>query len=68
MDDITWRDVLTGSLAILGAPLPRWMTPGALTVTHSELGDGTFSFTLDVSHRLFGVLIHQYAVFREIPS
>jgi hypothetical protein len=27
MDDITWRDVLTGSLAILGAPLPRWMTP-----------------------------------------
>jgi hypothetical protein len=50
------------------ARLPGWMTPGALTVTHSERGDGTFSFTLDVSHRLFGVLIHQYAVFREIPS
>jgi hypothetical protein len=48
--------------------LPTWVTPGNLTVRHSERGDGNFSFTLDVAHRLFGTLIHQHAVFREIPS
>jgi len=55
-------------IQVLGmrVPLPRWMTPGALTVTHAERGDGCFSFTLEVSHPAFGVLIHQSAVFREI--
>jgi len=48
--------------------LPRWVTPGALSVTHAELGNGTFGFTLDVSHPTFGVLIHQDAVFREVRS
>jgi hypothetical protein len=48
--------------------LPMWMTPGDLSVTHTELGDGTFSFTLDLSHPAFGWLIHQYAIFREIHS
>jgi hypothetical protein len=48
--------------------LPKWMTPGDLSVTHTELGDGTFSFTLDLSHAAFGGLIHQYAIFREIHS
>jgi hypothetical protein len=48
--------------------LPMWMTPGDLSVTHTELGDGTFSFTLDLSSPAFGGLIHQYAVFREIHS
>ena len=45
--------------------LPRWLTPGALAVTHTELGDGKFSFTLEVVHPRFGMLIHQGAVFRE---
>jgi len=46
--------------------LPNAMTPGALSVTHKELGDGRFSFTLDVIHPRLGLLIHQHAVFREI--
>ena len=45
--------------------LPRWLAPGALTVTHGELGDGWFSFTLDLVHPRFGALIRQTAVFRE---
>jgi hypothetical protein len=48
--------------------LPMWMTPGDLSVTHTELGDGTFRFTLDLSHPAFGELIHQRAIFREIHS
>jgi hypothetical protein len=46
--------------------LPGVLTPGNLSVTHSECGDGRFSFTLDVAHPHFGLLIHQRAVFREI--
>ncbi len=46
-------------------PLPRWLAPGALTVTHGELADGWFSFTLDLTHPRFGALIRQAAVFRE---
>jgi uncharacterized protein DUF4166 len=46
-------------------PLPRWLTPGAITVTHGELADGWFSFTLDLVHPRFGALIRQAAVFRE---
>jgi hypothetical protein len=46
--------------------LPAALTPGALCVTHAELGDGRFSFTLDVAHPRLGLLIHQRAVFREI--
>jgi hypothetical protein len=45
--------------------LPRWLTPGALTVTHGELPDGWFSFTLDLVHPRLGALIRQVAVFRE---
>jgi Domain of unknown function (DUF4166) len=46
--------------------LPDELTPGALSVTHAELGDGRFSFTLEVAHPRLGLLIHQRAVFREI--
>jgi hypothetical protein len=46
--------------------LPGALTPGRLTVTHTECGDGRFSFTLDVMHPHFGLLIHQRALFREI--
>src|SRR5947209_667257 len=33
--------------------LPRMLTPGSLSVTHAECGDGRFSFTLDVTHPRF---------------
>jgi len=48
--------------------LPDELTPGALSVTHAELGDGRFAFTLDVAHPRLGLLIHQQAVFREIET
>src|SRR5437762_486878 len=48
--------------------LPEWLTPGAMTVTHVDLGSGEFRFTLDVVHPRFGTLIRQSAVFREVLS
>jgi len=46
--------------------LPHWITPGALSVLHAELGDGRFSFTLQLVHPRFGLLIRQMAAFREV--
>ncbi len=45
--------------------LPWWLTPGAITVTHRETGAGTFVFTLDVEHRIFGSAIFQEAAFQD---
>jgi len=52
----------------LRLPLPEWLAPGDLTVTHSDLGGGEFRFTLDLIHPRFGRLIHQSAKFREAAS
>jgi len=49
-------------------PLPGWLTPGALTVTHADLGGDQFRFTLEIIHPRFGRLIRQSAVFREATS
>jgi hypothetical protein len=46
--------------------IPRWLTPGALTVSHTELGEGRFQFGLDIIHPWLGQLMHQTAVFREV--
>jgi hypothetical protein len=48
--------------------LPRWLSPGAMTVTHVERGDGRFEFNLEIIHPRLGLLIHQMAVFRESAS
>jgi hypothetical protein len=45
--------------------LPRWLTPGRIIVTHTELGGGQFAFRLDVVHPWFGPIIGQIARFRE---
>jgi hypothetical protein len=45
--------------------LPRWCEPGRLTITHADLGEGRFTFTLDLTHLRFGRLMRQHAVFRE---
>jgi hypothetical protein len=37
-------------------------------VTHAELPDGKFSFTLQVVHPRFGLLIRQMAMFHEVAS
>ena len=46
-------------------PIPHWLTPGAMTIAHRETGNGSFTFTLDVVHPLFGKIIHQVAAFKE---
>ena len=46
--------------------LPARLAPGTLYVTHAELPDGKFSFTLQMFHPRFGLLIRQMAVFKEI--
>jgi Domain of unknown function (DUF4166) len=45
--------------------LPALLTPGVLTVSHSDLANGAFEFTLEIIHPRFGTLIHQSAIFRE---
>lgn len=55
-------------LGAIGFHLPSCLTPGALTVTHAELGQGRFGFTLDVIHPWFGRIVHQHAVFREVVT
>jgi hypothetical protein len=45
--------------------LPRWASPGDLSVTHVELGDGRFLFRLDITHPRLGRLICQTAAFQE---
>jgi hypothetical protein len=52
-------------LGRLRLSLPQWLTPGDLTVTHRDLGEGRFRFTLELVHPRFGRLIRQSAVFRE---
>jgi hypothetical protein len=45
--------------------LPRWLWPGHCNIRHrTETGD-RFSFTLDLSHPLFGHLIRQVAFFED---
>jgi hypothetical protein len=52
-------------VGILKFTLPAFLTPGALTVTHTDRGGGEFQFTLEIIHPRFGMLVRQSAVFRE---
>ena len=45
--------------------LPRLLSPGALVIGHHDQGNGQFRFSLDLTHRLFGELIYQDAIFRD---
>ena len=55
-------------LGALRLPLPAWFAPGDMTVTHSDLGCGTFRFTLEIIHPRFGMLLRQSGVFGEAAS
>jgi len=55
-------------LGPLRVGLPERFTPGALTVSHTDLGGGAFRFALKVIHPRYGALIRQSAVFREAAS
>jgi hypothetical protein len=46
--------------------LPAWLTPGTLYVTHADLPDGKFSFTLQIFHPRLGLILRQMAIFREV--
>jgi len=44
-------------------PLPDWLTPGALHVTHSDEGGDRFRFRISVNHPLLGETFYQDGVF-----
>ena len=46
-------------------PLPVWASPGALSVSHAEMDDGRFRFSLEIAHSLLGLLVRQTAAFQE---
>jgi Domain of unknown function (DUF4166) len=48
--------------------LPRWLSPGDLTVTHRAIDAGTFEFILHVEHPVFGTLVHQLAIFEDTTT
>jgi len=47
---------------------PAWLQPGLLTITHRDLGDTRFLFSLSLESRLFGELIHQDALFHDMEE
>ena len=50
-------------LGSLRLRLPWWFAPGLLTIDHVDIGDGTFTFTLNLSHRLLGEMMRQHSCF-----
>ena len=46
--------------------IPDWLTPRRIEVIHREERAGRFSFTLTVTHAVFGVTIQQVAFFRDV--
>ena len=46
--------------------LPAWLAPGRCDVIHRDIGHDRFTFTLELQHGLFGMLIRQVAIFNEV--
>lgn len=46
--------------------LPRWLAPGRMRVSHIDCRHGLFAFVLRLDHPLFGELIRQTAMFRDM--
>jgi hypothetical protein len=53
------------ALGRLRMSLPKWLSPGALAVTHRETGKATFLFSLKLEHPVFGELLFQSGHYRE---
>jgi hypothetical protein len=49
-------------------PLPAILSPGNVTVTHEEMTEETFRFTLLLAHPLLGLLIAQSGLFHEAKA
>ncbi|MEM9044846.1 MAG: DUF4166 domain-containing protein [Pseudomonadota bacterium] len=45
--------------------LPEFLSPGVLTIKHTEIGGGWFRFSLDLTHRRLGCLMKQVGVYQE---
>ena len=45
--------------------LPQVLSPGRVVVGHHDLGAASFRFSLEVTHRLFGCMLKQDAIFRD---
>jgi len=58
----------TVSIGTISVTLPRWLSPGMTRVTHRETGPGEFLFTLELTHALFGALVCQKALYREVET
>jgi hypothetical protein len=56
------------SLGRYRLPLPGWLSPGTLTVRHAETGPEAFEFSLQLTHPLFGELLHQTGHYRDQHS
>ena len=52
-------------LGALRLPIPALLTPGVCRVTHTDLGQGLFRFTLSMAHPLWGQTFHQSGVFAD---
>ena len=48
--------------------LPLLTSPGRAHVIHSDMGGGTFRFTLIFTHPLFGETLFQDGLFRDPPE
>ena len=48
--------------------MPRWLEPGQTVVSHREIAEGAFLFTLDLVHPWFGTLVHQEAIYHEVEA
>jgi hypothetical protein len=46
-------------------PIPRAFDPGRMQIEHRDQGSGTFAFSLQLTHPLLGLLVHQVAIFRD---
>jgi hypothetical protein len=57
---LAWRGRRYGAWRM---PLPSWFLPGRTCVTHLDLGDGRFRFTMTIHHALLGDLFHHDGVF-----
>ena len=44
-------------------PIPRALNPGRMQIEHRDEGAGTFAFSLQLTHPLLGLLVHQLAIF-----
>jgi hypothetical protein len=58
-------EFISDGFTFLGIRLPRFISPGALTVRRVETTPGMFHFEMFLVHPLLGELVHQVAEYRD---